>query len=1481
MKQNKLFKLWLLAVILFAGSGVTWGQTITLSGWDFNSLSAYGSSPLTPSSSAANLTIVGLTRGTGITTSGTAAGSAWGGTGMDNDSEANAITGNDFIFFSITANSGYSLSINSINAYNIRRSSTGPTTGQWQYKVGSGSFTDIGTDITWGTKTSSSGNSQAAIDLSGISALQGVSAGTTVTFRCIVWGASASTGTWYLNNFQAGNDFVIDVTVNSTSSTPTITITETSLSDFTYVQGSGPSSEQTFKLSGSNLTNDISVSAPTNYEISNTSGSGFTSSLTFTQSGGTVAEQTVYVRLKAGLSAGNYNSEVITASSTGATNKTVTCSGTVTAQPVTPGVIIALTSGSNPACAGSSVSFTASPSNTGGGTVSYQWKVNGNNTGTNNAVFTSSTLQNNDQISCVITITGGNVTANTATSASITMTVNPLPTTPVAGNNGPVCVGSTLQLTSNATGTISWTGPNGFTSTQQNPEITNVTAAAAGTYYVTSNNGTCTSLAGSTVVTINAATSIATQPANATVTVGSSKTFNVVASGSGLTYQWKLNGINITNATGDSYTVSNVTLAMSGNVYSVVVTGDCGSPVISDNATLTVVELPCGGTESFTNSSISASYSSGSFTGDVVLWSYVYSRNEESFGITGKGCMFGQSNTAKLTSGSLSGIGNFTCKLKKGFTGLGTRQVGLYINGELKGNSIAWDNTTTQTFTVNNINVAGNVVIEIRNLTSYQVVVDDISWTCYAPPAAPLANNGLNITTTGFTANWNTVSGATSYKLDVSTQNPFSSDFTLIDENFVNFTGNGTSVTELDSYMNLTGWTGSQVYTYNSAARLGSGSNRGILTTPTIDLSNAESIKLTFDLGEYGTDASSIEVLHAADGSTFNSVTTIVAPSSMTTQIVYITGGTANSKIRIQAITDANERFYLDNFKVVKTVSNCIAGYKDVTVNALTQAVTGLANHTNYYYRVRAVGANGTSANSNVITVYTGENYRSKTNGNWNDVGTWEVSSDTNTWDEASVVPAIGAANISIGNGHLITVTENASADLVTIQPTGKLTVNDGITLTSPVTLQSDATGTATVMGAVTGTATVNQAVTAPRTYYMGLPVSVSPEITGITGISKFNIVTDTWSDIATQNTAFDTTGVGYLVQVAVGSATNISFKGTLNSGSIEAPFSTANRRFNYYGNPYPSFLETNKVITAAGSNIDPSIWFYSKGSGSYAFTTYNNITAETLPSTADGVVIPPMQGFWLRAKTSATATSFTFTDEMRLHKPETSTAIFKAPKAAASSKLNLTISNGTVADETLVLFNEAAQTGFDVYDSEKMMNSAPSLNIFTIIGDQKLAMNGMPAVMYDTEIPLGVNVPAGTYTISAIRFANFAEGEKVQLIDKATNTLTDISATDYTFAVSEALNNTSRFALVFPSKVGTSVNRTEMSISNVYVSDGRIVVNVTKSVQGNLIEVYNSVGQRIASQAITGSSNRIEKQLNSGVYIVKVNAESTKVIIK
>ncbi|MCF6182746.1 T9SS type A sorting domain-containing protein [Lutibacter sp.] len=70
------------------------------------------------------------------------------------------------------------------------------------------------------------------------------------------------------------------------------------------------------------------------------------------------------------------------------------------------------------------------------------------------------------------------------------------------------------------------------------------------------------------------------------------------------------------------------------------------------------------------------------------------------------------------------------------FTGVGNRQVELYINGVSKGTSIQWDNTSTQTFSVTEINLTGNVIIEIRNITEKQVVIDDISWTCYSSTLA-------------------------------------------------------------------------------------------------------------------------------------------------------------------------------------------------------------------------------------------------------------------------------------------------------------------------------------------------------------------------------------------------------------------------------------------------------------------------------------------------------------------------------------------------------------------------------------------------------------------------------------------------------------------------------------------------------------------------------------------------------------------------
>lgn len=78
----------------------------------------------------------------------------------------------------------------------------------------------------------------------------------------------------------------------------------------------------------------------------------------------------------------------------------------------------------------------------------------------------------------------------------------------VAANNGPLCPGQSLNLTATPTAgaTYSWTGPNGFSFSSQNPVITNVIPSMTGTYYVSVNVASpLCNTSDSTVVVINSA----------------------------------------------------------------------------------------------------------------------------------------------------------------------------------------------------------------------------------------------------------------------------------------------------------------------------------------------------------------------------------------------------------------------------------------------------------------------------------------------------------------------------------------------------------------------------------------------------------------------------------------------------------------------------------------------------------------------------------------------------------------------------------------------------------------------------------------------------------------------------------------------------------------------------------------------------------------------------------------------------------------
>jgi len=111
------------------------------------------------------------------------------------------------------------------------------------------------------------------------------------------------------------------------SNTPTINV-GSAVSGLDYFEANGPSNEGTFTVSGLNLTEDLTLTAPMNFEISLTTGTGFGSSVAITPMTGTIVTTTVFVRLAAGLTSNSYMGDA-TASSNGATDQTVALSGTV------------------------------------------------------------------------------------------------------------------------------------------------------------------------------------------------------------------------------------------------------------------------------------------------------------------------------------------------------------------------------------------------------------------------------------------------------------------------------------------------------------------------------------------------------------------------------------------------------------------------------------------------------------------------------------------------------------------------------------------------------------------------------------------------------------------------------------------------------------------------------------------------------------------------------------------------------------------------------------------------------------------------------------------------------------------------------------------------------------------------------------------------------------------------------------------------
>ena len=119
----------------------------------------------------------------------------------------------------------------------------------------------------------------------------------------------------------------ISGTVASTA--PLLIVSTTNLAGFMAVQGSDGISKN-YTVSGLNLTGNITIAAPSDFEISLNSSSGYSNSLTLNPVSGTLANTAVHTRLKNSLSVGSYTG-TITHTGGGSSGTSVALSGSVTA----------------------------------------------------------------------------------------------------------------------------------------------------------------------------------------------------------------------------------------------------------------------------------------------------------------------------------------------------------------------------------------------------------------------------------------------------------------------------------------------------------------------------------------------------------------------------------------------------------------------------------------------------------------------------------------------------------------------------------------------------------------------------------------------------------------------------------------------------------------------------------------------------------------------------------------------------------------------------------------------------------------------------------------------------------------------------------------------------------------------------------------------------------------------------------------------
>ena len=397
------------------------------------------------------------------------------------------------------------------------------------------------------------------------------------------------------------------------------------------------------------------------------------------------------------------------------------------------------------------------------------------------------------------------------------------------------------------------------------------------------------------------------------------------------------------------------------------------------------------------------------------------------------------------------------------------------------------------------------------------------------------------------------------------------------------------------------------------------------------------------------------------------------------------------------------------------------------------------------------------------------------------------------------------------------------------------------------------------------------------------------------------------WSTYSTSDVDFTNFSVGTGYQMATTSGSNVEFKGTLSTSTVNVtivsnetdPYNSGgNTRFNLIANPFPSYINANSNagsdnilttnLSVLESGTHQAIWYWdgAANSGDGAYGTITNATAAKY--------VAPGQAFMVGAKgDEADSGTFSFTTAMQ--NVSGSGDDFYAGDIMEDDRgeLFLSLEQNNKSKTTEIYFIEEGTDGIDSsYDGALIDLADSTFQIFSRILNEEdngtsIAVNALSySEMWDKVIPIGINALGGEEMTISISHRTTPADLNIYLEDVEEGTFTNLYEGDFVYTPTSDLEGVGRF-FIHMSADTMSNEDVSTSMLNAYkeVNANHITIEGLATQSNNIkVTLYTVLGRKALDTTLNNNMNTQTIStlgMATGIYVIELESGTDRLTKK